>query len=300
MCKIGVVLVTYNRIDKLRVALQHIHEQNVVLEYILIVNNYSNDGTKELLEEWKNQDKVKEKRMVFHLKANIGGSGGFAYGMKKALELDADWIWISDDDAYPERSCLAKLYKYIQRYDTQNISALCSSVIDHGNIDTWHRRKLIKKGLVYTEKRISQEEYKDNFEIDFLSYVGSLINKKKLQKVGVGRKDFFIAYDDSEHSIRLRKKGKIICIPEAKVFHDTNQEGEISWKKYYSLRNKIYTYKIHYGVLQALIQGVYFLWKYHRNKITYRMAKKAFWDAMNSTLGKDNYYKPGRNVMGEK
>ena len=44
--KIGVVLVTYNRLEKLKIALKSYEEQTVLPKYILVVNNNSNDGTK--------------------------------------------------------------------------------------------------------------------------------------------------------------------------------------------------------------------------------------------------------------
>ena len=44
--KIGVVLVTYNRLEKLKIALKSYEEQTVLPKYILVVNNNSNDGTR--------------------------------------------------------------------------------------------------------------------------------------------------------------------------------------------------------------------------------------------------------------
>ena len=59
--KIGVVIVTYNRLEKLKIALESYEKQKVKPKYILVVNNNSNDGTKEYLEQWKEKNNDIEK-----------------------------------------------------------------------------------------------------------------------------------------------------------------------------------------------------------------------------------------------
>ena len=43
----GVVLVTYNRLDKLKIALECYEKQTYLPKNIMIINNASNDGTNE-------------------------------------------------------------------------------------------------------------------------------------------------------------------------------------------------------------------------------------------------------------
>ena len=43
--KIGVVIVTYNRLNKLKIALEKFENQTKKQSYVLVVNNASNDGT---------------------------------------------------------------------------------------------------------------------------------------------------------------------------------------------------------------------------------------------------------------
>ena len=54
--KIGVVIVTYNRLDKLKIALKSYENQKIKPKYILVVNNNSTDGTKEYLDSWKQEE----------------------------------------------------------------------------------------------------------------------------------------------------------------------------------------------------------------------------------------------------
>lgn len=69
--KIGVVIVTYNRLEKLKIALASYEKQTIKPQYILVVNNHSTDDTKEYLETWqKNLSPIDKK--VIHLEQNTG------------------------------------------------------------------------------------------------------------------------------------------------------------------------------------------------------------------------------------
>ena len=59
--EIGVVLVTFNRLEKLKIALEAYERQTVKPKYILVVDNNSTDGTREYLENWKKEEKQYKK-----------------------------------------------------------------------------------------------------------------------------------------------------------------------------------------------------------------------------------------------
>ncbi|MBP3544002.1 MAG: glycosyltransferase [Lachnospiraceae bacterium] len=290
---IGVVVVTYNRLEKLKRALEAYEKQSKRPDYIVVVNNSSSDGTKEYIEQWKKgQDDIL--RYTVTLDENMGGSGGFYEGLKIAKGLEAKWIFVADDDAYADTKAIELLEKYIEKLDEQKISAICGSVWINGEIDVWHRRILMKKGITY-EKKVSIEEYKkDIFEMDIFSYVGTALSKEALLQVGLPQRDYFIAYDDSEHSFRMRNYGKIYCVPAIKIVHDAEQDNSITWKTYYGIRNKIHAYKKHAGKTQAKIQSLYYLIRFGiKGKKERSLVKQAVYDAWQDNLGVNKCYKPG-------
>lgn len=305
--EIGIVLVTYNRKDYLKKALKSYDEQTKKPRYIIVVNNNSTDGTTEVLNEWKNNKSIYDK-YVINLEKNIGGSGGFYTGLKESLSLDADWIWVADDDAYPEKNALegiANFYDNNTEYDKNSIAAICGTVINNNEIDTAHRKRIIQHKSYIEEASVEIEEYNNNsLEIDLFSYVGTVINKEHMEKVGLTEKDYFIYYDDTEHSFRLSKSGKIICLPNVRIIHDmVSQKREIiDWKKYYGIRNKLHFYKKHFP-------KKYFLKLYYRlkietfmgkDKIYKKLVKAAIKDAKRNIKGVHNIYIPGWKYTGEK
>ena len=72
---------------------------------IIIIDNASNDGTDNALDEYiKNNDII-----YINMKTNLGGAGGFQYGIRFAVENNYDYIWMMDDDCMPCSDAIEEL-----------------------------------------------------------------------------------------------------------------------------------------------------------------------------------------------
>jgi len=88
---IHVVIVTYNRLDKLKHTLECYDRQTYPPQEIIVVDNHSSAKTAEYLEDWSPQNSDISK-IVITTEHNLGGAGGFAIGMQEALKHGAEWI----------------------------------------------------------------------------------------------------------------------------------------------------------------------------------------------------------------
>ena len=105
---IAAVVVTYNRKALLKKCIDHILKQSAGAPDILVIDNASTDGTEGFItEEYKDVPEVK----YYNTGANLGGAGGFSYGINKAVCLDYEYLWIMDDDTIPEEDALSELIK---------------------------------------------------------------------------------------------------------------------------------------------------------------------------------------------
>ncbi len=294
------VIVTYNRSDKLKQALRSYSQQLLPAKYIIVVDNASTDDTALFLKQWETVQEPFQK-FVITSGTNLGGSGGFFLGQKKAAELDANWIMLADDDAYPAPDYLQGLQSYIERHNPDELSIVCGKVMERGTCVNVHRTYLKSKWKRKFQEYIPEHYYgKDYFEPDFVSYVGILINKKKLTQAGFVNKDYFIWYDDTEHSYRLKKLGKIVCLPAFSMLHDVNEEdkGKLTWKHFYGFRNNIDFFKKHFPLqcpfIVAELAAKTLLSPLHgRSGTEMRMRFVAIIDGLLGKLGKHSYYKPG-------
>jgi GT2 family glycosyltransferase len=303
--KIGVVIVTYNRLEKLRKALQCFDDQVHQPEYIMVVNNASTDGTDEFLKEWSMVDpNAAGKRIVVTMESNTGGSGGFCEGLRHACEQEAEWVWVSDDDAYPERDALRIASDYLDNKtadERDHIAALCARVMNHGKPDPYHSRSFYLKGIRISEKFASGEDFqKKEFDKNCFSYVGAILSRKKLELAGLPNKDYFIYYDDTEHAMRMKQYGRIVCIPSILVEHDTPPEFTgLTWKDYYKYRNMTDMYRKHYPGIPFRYFAAKIQIKCLINRITGRrnlrwtILEEGYRDAMAGRFGLHKTYRPG-------
>lgn len=226
------VVVTYNRLDKLKCNLNCLLSQTVKLYKIIVVDNCSSDGTESYLAEMtKKYPNIEVKRTS----SNIGGSGGFNLGVKTAYDDGADYIWGMDDDAYPRPDALEKLIICRNKYGNQNAYwSNCNNDNDFNN---------------------------DVKAVNIWMFVGFYIGRNIIEKIGFPRGDFFIYYDDSEYANRIIKnKFNIYKVRYSIIDHqdaitdvifqfsfcgkkiNVLRLPESDWRLYYFVRNDILRY----------------------------------------------------------
>ena len=226
------LVVTYNRKEKLRHNIECLMAQSYKPTNILIIDNNSNDGTYEYIEDLvKSNDTIISRRM----KDNHGGSGGFFNGIKIAIEeCNADYIWGMDDDAFPEIDALENIMHYVKIDDECCYWSNCNK---------------------------DEKEYDCNGlkNVDSWMFVGFFISKKIIDKVGYPRGDFFIYFDDVEFSTRIIEAGFRIKKVKNSIINHKDSPGNLikkkilfinletldlpDWKLYYYVRNDILRFK---------------------------------------------------------
>lgn len=300
---IGVVIVTYNRLSKLKKCLSSYEAQSFTPSIILVVDNACTDGTKEYLDQWESKTTFDSTiKKVIHCDTNLGGAGGFAEGIRHMLDMNADWIWIADDDAYPDKKCLETISEYYESLPCEHqstLTAISAKVVNgDGNISAIHRRRL-KRGIFQVKEiPLVEQEYKEQVqEIDLFSFVGTAIRASAIKQVGLPRSDYFIFFDDSEYALRMQKVGQAICLSDALIIHDSpeNLLSKKSWKNFYMFRNKLYTYKLYFPtryVLSELFKTFYMVLRYYNCPLSRRQLWHAFWAIHQEKIGIDIRYLP--------
>ena len=296
----GAVFVTYNRIDHLRKSIRCYTAQTYKPERIVVVDNCSIDGTREFLESWLAEDESVHKEVIF-LKSNTGGSGGFYSGLEAMQKYeDIDWIWVADDDAYPEVDAFEKARDFINERASEisGIAAVCGVCGSEGNYSNIQRFRLKKTVFGLMDMPIPQSWYEKNvFDIDMYSFVGTFLNRNKLLMAGLPRKDFFIYQDDLEHSIRMKKTGRIVCTTSIKITHvDNTPPADItSWRDYYASRNIVVMYKEHFDkwsyFWRIVRRRVFAFISFKPSKI--KVVNAAIKDGIKGNMGIHPIYKPG-------
>ena len=265
--KLTAVIVTFNRIDKLKIALEHTRES--AFYKIIVVNNCSTDGTKAWLDSLSYDNLV-----VIHNKTNQGGAGGFHKGFRYAAEQlpEADWLVCFDDDAHPEGNIVDTFSKMDIPADVASMAA--AVYLPDGRISEmnrpsqnpfWHMSAFLS-ALVKGRYgfHISDEMFQSNIpsEIDASSFVGCFIRLSLIRSkhIGLPRQELFIYADDIIYVLQIRKAGfRHWFVPTIASSHDcqtlVDQKGVYHpiWKAYYTYRNGLEMYRIASGLFYPLV-----------------------------------------------
>ena len=104
--RIAAVVVTYNRKELLRECLQALLAQSMNQLDILLIDNASTDGTHEFV-----GDIIEANDTISYINtgSNLGGAGGFHYGLKEAYNRGYEYMWIMDDDTIATPDALKNL-----------------------------------------------------------------------------------------------------------------------------------------------------------------------------------------------
>lgn len=241
MKKTVAVVVTYNRKVLLEENIKSILDQTEKLD-LIVVDNASTDGTEEVVKKYLS-NRVK----YYNTGKNLGGAGGFNYGMKKAYEGKYDYCWIMDDDTIPSKNALEELLK-VSKSLNDKFSFLNSVVLwTDGNLCNMNIPK-VSDNSIKNYKAITN----GLLQIDSCSFVSCFINMKLVKKIGYPITDFFIYGDDMEYTTRLSRELPGYLVPNSFVTHKMGsnvginiidiEKGRID-RYFYNFRNLSYIYR---------------------------------------------------------
>jgi len=270
------VIVTYNRAYLLEKLISAAAGQTRKPDRILVVDNCSTDGTRQLLSDLADSRDDLEPIL---LDANHGGAGGFYHGIRKAYRDGAEWIWTLDDDAVAERDALEALLKCSQlKPGNRPLGFLASRVLwKDGSL---HRMNVPGKATVGdTGTGITRAAE----PIAYASFVSILINRGAVEKVGLPIKEFFMYSDDVEFTWRITSAGfAALWVESSRVRHLTEKNSGISleaiqvdqlnlgrWK--YAVRNLVAVNRRRkYGKLREPVRLLYLVYCLNRNFVPLR------------------------------
>lgn len=239
--KTTALIVTFNRLDKLKKCIDATCSQPFT--HIVVVDNASTDGT----HSWLNS-LVDPRLIVLTQKSNNGGAGGFKAGSKYICDtLNTDWVFMFDDDAYPDVNLLTQF----SMLDRDDVHAYASLVRDNEqNICKMNLPFKIVPGKLIDALRyvITPDAFIPDVEtscrVATVSFVGAIVRSDVLsENIDDIRDDLFLYYDDLYFGYKLFLKGcNIIFEPGLKFSHDISHQGKRvlpEWKIYYLVRNLI-------------------------------------------------------------
>lgn len=234
--KVSAVIVTYNRLELLKQSIEALFSQDYKLEHIIVVDNHSEEDTKQYLES------LGSRIDYLRLPENIGGAGGFNRGIRYFIEdTKDDYLWVMDDDTIANTDSLSAFMEY--RTENKNFSFLASKVL-------WKDGSLAKMNLMgYMSGRRIPDSETNVVETRNATFVSLLLARDVVAKIGLPIVDFFIWGDDIEYTERAARVRPGYYVPNSQVTHATkanvgssllNDSADRTPRYFYHYRNKMY------------------------------------------------------------
>ncbi len=216
MKSVAAVIVTYNRKDLLRTSIDCLLAQDCegVRLDILVIDNASTDGTQKSLSALVEAGAVR----YWNTGANLGGAGGFNFGMRTAVCEGYDYVWVMDDDCQPHTDTLAAF-----------LAADAQLEGDYGYLSSvvrWTDGSICKMNVQrHPLFRDIQDFEKDLQACTLASFVSLFVPSRIIMEVGLPIKDFFIWTDDWEFTRRISRVHPCYVVGKSVVTHASKNNG---------------------------------------------------------------------------
>ncbi len=248
------VVVSHDRKQLLLECLDALERQTRPLARIVVVDNASTDGSAQAAEL------AHPDADVIAVGENLGGAGGFALGMARAVvEHDAELVWVMDDDTIPTPTALEELLVARAAAGPLRPRVLASRVVWTDGSDHPMNVPRERPFASSADKRRAREA--GLVLVRSASFVSCLVDAAAVRALGLPVADYFIWNDDFEYTTRLLRDGAGVFVPGSVVVHKTralaSTDLDPGERFYYEVRNKVWTFRGRGGLtgLERLVYG---------------------------------------------
>lgn len=257
MSTVCAVVLTYNRKDLLNRCLAALVAQTRRCDRIIVIDNASNDGTPELLDQrWKPAVNA------YLLPNNIGAAGGFTLGMQLGYQTGADYLWVMDDDVIAAPDALERLIAAEDLLIARNYAA--PFVISSARCP-----KGLPTNVPEIDRRCNALNYSnwpDLLEYGMVpvtraTFVSILLPRATLHQHGLPIPAMFIWGEDSEFTLRITRGHPAYIVGASRVEHARQTAGMLDIRTETSLpriayhahriRNDIYIKRRYEGTAEV-------------------------------------------------
>lgn len=236
---IAVVVPNWNGAEFLKECLKSLQGQTYKDFEVVVVDNGSVDGSKELIAGDFPQAKLIE------LERNYGFAGGVNRGIRYALDHDMWGVALFNNDAVADKDWLRHLVETIEPH--KKVGAVASQFLslDGETIDSIGDYYSVW-GLPFPKGRgLPRQHSTAVTEVFSASGGASLYRSELFRDIGLFDEDFFAYYEDIDISFRARLAGwKVLYQPSAVAYHHIGgtSSKHSGFSRYHSIKNMFFVY----------------------------------------------------------
>jgi GT2 family glycosyltransferase len=239
-----IVVVNWNLKEDTLECLDSILRGGVSAEQIILVDNGSTDGSIPAIYE-----QCREKITVICNPLNIGYAPATNQGIKCAIEQDAKWIMLLNNDTVVDIHLFEEIYKIIQLNPDYSILAPMILYYDPPE-KIWYLGDHLIPGTLLTYNAYRGKSLKGDVQniisVDFVSGCAMCVHKSVFERIGYLNETLVMYGEEIDLIWRARLSGyKLAAIPKAKMWHkvSTSAKRVAPQTRYLQIRNQVIFYR---------------------------------------------------------
>jgi GT2 family glycosyltransferase len=238
---VGVVVLSWNGRDDTLSCLASLQDVRYDPVVVVVVDNGSTDGTSDAVRaEFPHVELVRSE-------VNLGFAEGNNVGIRRALELGADYVLVLNNDVEVDPELVGALVEEAAR--RPDAGALCSKILYAEPPDLiWFAGASFDPRSGYNGRQLGYRDhdgpkYGNVVETDRACGAAMLVPRAVIERVGVFDPELFFYSEDTDWSLRARAAGyRHYVVPASRLWHKVSvtSGGENSpTTLYYGLRNTL-------------------------------------------------------------
>ena len=214
--KVFIIILNWNGKNDTIECIESVRNINYSNFEIIIVDNGSTDDSEKTIK------KAFPDVIFLQTGANLGFAEGNNVGIRHALGVGADYIFLLNNDTTIEADAISHLVDFAEKNDGAGI--IGPKILFYSE----PKRIWFAGGIVDFEKGSSHRgggrpddgKFDEIVETDYITGCALLIKAGVIDKIGLMIPDYFLLFEESDWCLRAKKAGyKIFYIPKARVYH---------------------------------------------------------------------------------
>lgn len=242
------IILNTNRRDDTLACLDSLTQSTYQNHKVIVLDNASTDGSVEAI-----RDKFPAVEIIA-LKDNKGYAGNNNVGIAAALEQQADWVFVLNEDTILDPACLSHL---IEVGESDPKIGIVGPLVYHHNEpnvlqSAGGRLSRYWEGSHIGQNEVDSGQFPLPRKVDWISGCAILLRRQVIEQVGMLDERFFYYWEETEWCLRSSKAGwHIVHVPQAKLWHkgvqrDYSPKPSVT---YYSTRNRLLMLAKHHASL---------------------------------------------------
>lgn len=242
--QVSVVILNWNQAELTIDCLKSVYAQDYDNFFVIVVDNGSTDRSPELI-----QKQFPQVEMILN-DHNVGYSKGNNIGIEQAIQKDADYVFLLNNDTEVDPAMLISLVNAAESDPKIGLIGPKMFYADKTDL-VWCGDSYIDWKHASFQRHRTDDEMASRLEpkeVDFIDSCAILIRRTVLERIGSLNEDYFINFDDYDFNMRVKKTGnKIIHVPYANMWHKVSATmGQASpATTYYYTRNSLLFFATH-------------------------------------------------------